>query len=74
MYKIFSFYWSLNANLNAWHGTCDIEVLPVPAPRLHEGDTVAATHVLCRVLTHGYVHGRDYVGRVRIETTCKIIK
>ena len=53
--------------LNAGHSAGHVEVLPVPAPWLHEGHAVAAAHVLGRVLTRRNVDGRHNVRRVGVE-------
>ncbi len=56
--------------LNAGHSAGHVEVLPVPAPRLHEGHAVAAAHVLRGVLTRRNVDGRHNVRRVGVEAAC----
>ena len=55
--------------LNAGHSAGNVEILSVPAPRLHQSDTIAAANILGSVLAGSNVHGCYYVGRVSVEPT-----
>ena len=65
---------SVCAYLNAGHSAGNVKILSVPAPWLHQSDTVAAAHILCGVLAGGDVHGCYYVGSVSVKPTWNIIK
>lgn len=55
-------------DLDGRHRTRDVQILPILAPGLHDGDAVATGDVLGGVLPRGDENRRDDVGGVRVKS------